>query len=298
MRMLGTLFLASLLLAAPLAQANEEDGGVVVRAKPGLDLEALARRLLGSDEGLARAAAKLARNLQPQQLEDLLKSVRRVALAGAGRSTAPEPSATGSDGDRPLLIVEARVIEAPRDVLVERPTAQHPVRFLDEAQATSLLRQIEEQEQVQVLSAPRLSTFDGQRANISILNQISYVQDYEVEVGATTTVSDPVVGVVQEGLVLDLRPVLSQDQKVITIELEGTWSKVARPIPEMEVEVAPGLPKVKIQLPVVTSTKLRAHATVKPGTHVLVGGGPLFQRKGKAHQRLILLRADKVETAK
>ena len=292
MRIACTLVLAGLLIVAPLAQAEEDESPVVVRAKPGLDLDALARTLLGSDEGLARSARKIASKLEPGDLQDLLRRVRRMAhgMKGGARKAMP-----WSDGDRPIINVEARVIVAPRDALAVRPTAQDPVRFLDPTQVESILRAVEKSQHVEVISAPSLSAFDGQRASISTINQVSYVQDYEVEVGNTTTISDPVVGIVQEGLVLDIRSILSKDRKFLTVELEGTWSKVGRPIAEMEVELAAGVDKVKIQLPEVTSTRLRANATMRSGSHVLVGGGPLFEKDGKAFQRMILLRANLVD---
>lgn len=45
----------------------------------------------------------------------------------------------------------------------------------------------------------------GQRVYISNVTQISFVQDFDVEVAQTSFIADPVIGVIQEGLTLDIR---------------------------------------------------------------------------------------------
>ena len=45
----------------------------------------------------------------------------------------------------------------------------------------------------------------GQSVYISSVNQISYVQDFDVEVAQTAFIADPVIGVIQDGLVLNFR---------------------------------------------------------------------------------------------
>ena len=45
----------------------------------------------------------------------------------------------------------------------------------------------------------------GQRVYISNVTQISFIQDFDVEVAQTSFIADPVIGVIQEGLTLDIR---------------------------------------------------------------------------------------------
>jgi hypothetical protein len=45
----------------------------------------------------------------------------------------------------------------------------------------------------------------GQSVYISSMNQISYVQDFDVEVAQTSFIADPVIGVIQDGLTLNFR---------------------------------------------------------------------------------------------
>jgi hypothetical protein len=45
----------------------------------------------------------------------------------------------------------------------------------------------------------------GQSVYIAQVNQISYIQDFDVEVAQTAFIADPVIGVIQDGLVLNFR---------------------------------------------------------------------------------------------
>ena len=55
------------------------------------------------------------------------------------------------------------------------------------------------------------------RAHFTQVNQISYVQDFDVEVAATAFIADPIVGTLQDGLVNDVR-VLSTEVVMTTRE--------------------------------------------------------------------------------
>ena len=45
----------------------------------------------------------------------------------------------------------------------------------------------------------------GQSVYITQVNQISYIQDFDVEVAQTAFIADPVIGVIQDGLTLNFR---------------------------------------------------------------------------------------------
>jgi hypothetical protein len=56
-----------------------------------------------------------------------------------------------------------------------------------------------------VISAPVLSTFQGQKASVVVANQVAYLQDHALEEDATGVILDPIVGTLQEGMLLELR---------------------------------------------------------------------------------------------
>jgi hypothetical protein len=65
----------------------------------------------------------------------------------------------------------------------------------------------------------RLSAHGGgvQRAHIYLATQLSFVQDFDVEVAQTAFIADPIVGILQEGQVLDVR-VLATERKADIVE--------------------------------------------------------------------------------
>ena len=55
-------------------------------------------------------------------------------------------------------------------------------------------------------------------------------KDFDVEVAQTSFIADPVIGVVQDGLTLDVRPTVSNDRQYITMELRPTVAQLQKPI--------------------------------------------------------------------
>jgi len=91
---------------------------------------------------------------------------------------------------------------------------------------------------VQYVTAPRLTVYDGQRANVSVLRPRSYVRTYDAA-------KAPVEGVVQSGLVVDLRPRVLADGKTVSLELKCVHSRLAEPMAKL------ATPAGEIELPVV-----------------------------------------------
>jgi hypothetical protein len=62
-----------------------------------------------------------------------------------------------------------------------------------------------------------ITVYNTQRANLTVVNQLSYIQDFDVEVAQTSFIADPIVGVLQEGVVQSVR-VLATEQTFYTVE--------------------------------------------------------------------------------
>lgn len=144
--------------------------------------------------------------------------------------------------------------------------------ILDDTELNILIRAIEKNTQVQVVNSQILTVMNTQRANISVINLTSYVQDFAVEVAQASFIADPQVNVIQDGVVLDVRPVISYDRKYITLELRPTVAELRRPIPTFTTSLAGATLPVTLQLP---QMKVRSAATtvkVPDGGSVLIGG--------------------------
>lgn len=104
------------------------------------------------------------------------------------------------------------------------------VTFIDDFSFSAVLRATEKSSRIRELTAPSLTVYNTQRANLTVVNQISFVQDFDVEVAQTSFIADPVIGVVQDGLTLDVRPTVSNDRQYITMELRPTVAQLRKPI--------------------------------------------------------------------
>jgi len=102
-----------------------------------------------------------------------------------------------------MVDVQARIFKLDPGGLAELGQ-ERSGQVLSEAQVQALLQRLEglSAESVQ---APRLIVFPFQRAELSVLQQHAYIQDFDVEVATGSSIADPVVNTLVEGAVLDVR---------------------------------------------------------------------------------------------
>jgi type II secretory pathway component GspD/PulD (secretin) len=153
-------------------------------------------------------------------------------------------------------------------------TLQHT--FLDDTQFEVILRAVEKSERIEQISAPRLTVYDTQRANVSVMTQNSYVQDFDVEIAQAAAIGDPIIQTIRDGIILDVRPIVSADRRFITMELRPTVAELVRPIPTFQTTLATG-PPVTIQVPEIAISRVRTTVTM-PDSGVLLLGGIKFFR--------------------
>ncbi|MHC4897416.1 MAG: hypothetical protein ACYTGW_09955 [Planctomycetota bacterium] len=143
--------------------------------------------------------------------------------------------------------------------------------YLDDAQLETILRAVAKQDRSEEIAAPRLLIYNNTRANMQVLRQTSFIRDFEVEIAQAAAVANPVVDVVKDGVVLDVRPVVSADRRFITMELRPTVMELELPIQEFVTTLGVGQP-VSIQLPRTTLQRVRTTITMPDGGTVLLGG--------------------------
>ena len=79
----------------------------------------------------------------------------------------------------------------------------------------------------------------GQRVNSFFGNQLTYIQDFDVEVAQTAFIADPIVGVLQEGIVLDVQ-IHSVDTEITWTEREVIHGAIGRLTGATDVKNEPG----------------------------------------------------------
>ena len=125
-----------------------------------------------------------------------------------------------------------------------------------------------------------MTASNGQRVHVSVITQRSYVQDYELVSGGTglvvSEVADPVIDTFQDGVVLDVRPVISADRRYITVDVRPTLASLINGVIST-VTISPGTLNnaaslVEIDLPEISLQQAFTSVTVPDGGSVLLGG--------------------------
>ncbi|HPY74187.1 MAG: hypothetical protein KBC30_06365 [Planctomycetes bacterium] len=147
--------------------------------------------------------------------------------------------------------------------------------YVDEIELNMVLQAVRKKYRSNQLNAPRLTVFNTQRANVTIISQYAYIQDFDVEVATAAVIADPIVGTVQDGVILDVRPIISSDRKYITLELQPTVAELIELVPfktHLASSGAGGGGTVTIQAPNLRLSRIKTNVTIPDGGTILLGG--------------------------
>jgi type II secretory pathway component GspD/PulD (secretin) len=84
------------------------------------------------------------------------------------------------------------------------------------------------------------------------------------------------VQTIRDGIILDVRPIVSADRRFITMELRPTVADLVRPIPTFLTSLATG-PPVVIQVPEIEISRVRTTVTMPDGGTLMLGGIRFFR---------------------
>lgn len=148
-------------------------------------------------------------------------------------------------------------------------TAQ--LTFLNDLQLSAILRLVEKNENVELINDQVLSVHNTQRAFVTVINQRAYIQDFDVEVAQFESVADPVINVLTEGIVLDVRPTIHHDRRYLTLEVQPTVADIVA-LTNFSTALAGQTQPVTFQLPELEVQSVFTTAVVPDGGSILVGG--------------------------
>ncbi len=100
--------------------------------------------------------------------------------------------------------------------------------YLDDLQLRLLITATQASRRSIVLTAPRLTFFNGQRAFIYVARQISFISDLEPVPDAGGF--DPTLSVISSGVVLRVDGTVSADRRYVTLTVEPSLATVIQPI--------------------------------------------------------------------
>ena len=147
----------------------------------------------------------------------------------------------------------------------------------DQYQLEAIVEAVKKRQKARQVSSPRLTVFNGQRAHLLAVTQRAYISDVELNQTGVVPVLNPVIGILNTGSILDVRPTVSHDRRYINLELRPTLAQqtATRTVVVNLSAPAPGAPPrtvVPIELPTITVQKIRTNVTVPDGGTVLIGG--------------------------
>lgn len=143
--------------------------------------------------------------------------------------------------------------------------------WLDDTQLEAILRAVKKSKRSELVIEPSLMVFNTARANLVVANQVSYVSDFDVEIASSAAIADPIVRVANDGVYLDVRPVVTADRRFVWIDVRPTVANLLRPIPTLQTSLGTGSP-VTLMLPELELQKIRTRALVPDGGTLLLGG--------------------------
>jgi general secretion pathway protein D len=157
--------------------------------------------------------------------------------------------------------------------------------LVDDVSVSAILRMVEKADRGHVLNAPKLTLFNTQRGNTLISNQMAYIRDFNVQIGGAQVVPDPEIAVVNDGISMDVRPIVSPDRRFVTLELRPTVAVLTPPPPAIATietvigGTAAGAPPgrvIQIETPEIEVQRLRTTVVVPDRGTMIVGGLTVF----------------------
>ena len=144
------------------------------------------------------------------------------------------------------------------------------VAFLSRYQVRAIVEAVKKQRNGSVLTQPRVTCFNGQRANIVVATLHNFIQSYDDE-------GIPAISAVTDGVVLEVKPYVSADQHYVTLELLPSITEL-RSFETILISraVIVGLTgasgTIPLELPEVHMRSVETTVSVPDGGTVLIGG--------------------------
>lgn len=144
--------------------------------------------------------------------------------------------------------------------------------LIDDTMFNLVVRAVEKSYNATEITTPIITAFNTQRSYITVINQVSYVQGFDVDVATSSFIANPNIGVIQEGIVLDVRPTVSYDRKYITLEIQTTVADLRRPMRTRATSLGGQTTPVTFQLPELQVSSASTTVVVPDGGSIILGG--------------------------
>ena len=153
--------------------------------------------------------------------------------------------------------------------------------YLDDIQVDLLIEATQADQRNSVLTAPRITLFNGQRSWISVAEGITYISGLVPGTGDSSGAFAPITNVVYSGFVLDVEAVISSDRRYVTMTVSFNLNQNVQ-FDTVEFTGAAGGGGIgggraanfagSIQLPRLQGSQIRTTVSVPDKGTVLLGG--------------------------
>lgn len=144
--------------------------------------------------------------------------------------------------------------------------------FSGDSEYNAVVRAVEKSLNATEVEAPVITVYNRERSYVTVVNQITFVQDFDVDVANSAFIANPNIGVIQEGVVLDVQPTISFDRKTVTLEVRTTVAELLRPIREFTTSLSGFTIPVTFQLPELEVQQAETTVRVPDGGSLVIGG--------------------------
>jgi general secretion pathway protein D len=159
------------------------------------------------------------------------------------------------------------------------------VVFLNDAQVSRFMKAAQGDCRTNVMQAPKITTFNGQAANLDITDRQNYVTGVNQVEREGQVMCEPRTETFSTGLRLSVRPVISADRRAVSLTVSASLTNldtpavplfpVEMPVPTREADGSPGRPVVFrqfIQQPKFTTLALDRTLKIPDGQTALLSG--------------------------
>ncbi|MFN0207268.1 MAG: hypothetical protein ACKVS6_13265 [Planctomycetota bacterium] len=218
----------------------------------------------------------------PNQFDDISNGLKDNSSAGFDNNGPGLPSNAGAtpsvggffdnDVDGSNIWRTENLFDKPIGAkLNENGGLAFQITLLKGDQASMILKAVEKNLDVHEVNAQMLSVANNQRSYITVVNQQSYIADYNVEVAQASFIAEPKIEILQSGVVLDVKPIINYNRKYITLELQPTVARIVN-ITDFTTTLGGLAGAVTFQLPTLSVQSAFTTAVVPDGGAVLIGG--------------------------
>src|SRR5688572_5978130 len=148
-------------------------------------------------------------------------------------------------------------------------------QWLGEQALQLVLRAVHKEQKATIVQAPRLTVFNTQRSHLLVQTQRPYISDLEPQISTLAAAYDPVISVLTEGIVLDVRPIVSNDRKYVTLELRPSLAEL-QTIRSIDINAGSGtqagIAPAIIQLPFIIIQRAETTVTIPDRGTLMISG--------------------------